>query len=158
MYIKKIYKSIGSFSLTGMIRYMAMRVAGKDVLIEGTCIQCGNCCRKISLRADSGWIRHIKDFERVCTNYPEYRRFVPEGKDKEGFIQFSCTWLTEHGTCRDYDNRLPICKTFPSKSLHFRGGILPSGCGYMIKSGTPFEKILKKELSRCDTKKTNTYS
>ncbi len=157
MGISKIYKNIGSFSLTGIIRYAAMLLTGKDVLIEGKCVQCGNCCRKISLRADSGWIRHIKDFERVCTRYPEYRRFVPEGKDKEGFVQFSCSWITQQGICRDYENRLSICKKFPSKSLHFCGGTLPPGCGYSLKTGVPFEKVLKKELKRCDTKKTNTH-
>lgn len=157
MSIKKIYKNIGSFSLTGLIRYLALLLAGKDVLIEGKCVQCGSCCRTISLRADSGWIRHIKDFERVCDNYPEYRRFISEGKDKEGFIQFSCSWLTEQGVCKDYENRLKICRKFPSKSLHFCGGTLPTGCGYNLKTGTPFDKVLKKELKHSERQKTNTH-
>lgn len=161
MVIRKIYEKACSFSLVGIIRYLTLLVTGKEVLIEGTCVQCGNCCRKISLRGDSGWIRHINDFERVCNSYPEYRRFLPEGKDKEGFIQFSCSWITEQGVCRDYENRLSICKKFPSKSLHFCGGTLPPGCGYILKTGTPFESVLKKELrketKRSDRKKTNTH-
>lgn len=141
---------MGSFSLLGIIRYFALLITGKDVLIEGQCVQCGSCCRKISLRSDNGWIRHSKDFERVCDNYPEYSRFIPEGKDKEGFIQFSCSWITSEGVCKDYENRLAICKKFPSKSLHFCGGGLPPECGYRLKTGTPFQKVLKKELKRCD--------
>ncbi len=78
----------------------------------------------------------------MVNDFPEYERFVVSGKDSQGFLQFSCTWLTEKGGCQNHDNRLPLCRKFPDKSLHFCGGMLPDGCGYSISEVKPFKKYL----------------
>ncbi len=87
-------------------------------------------------------MRSKKEFADMVKDFPEYERFVVSGKDNQGFLQFSCTWLTENGVCRHHKNRLVLCREFPDKSLHFCGGALPKGCGYLICEVRPFRKYL----------------
>jgi Fe-S-cluster containining protein len=119
-----------------------MQFMGKELLVTGSCHGCGNCCRKINLEGERGWLRSEKDFIAVLSDYPEYTRFSITGKDDQGFLQFSCTWVTDAGLCRDHENRLSLCTTFPDKSLHFCGGTLPFGCGFVINEVRPFSKYL----------------
>ena len=142
----KISQLLSLCSLMGVIRYLRMRVMGKEILITGSCHSCGNCCRKINLEGVRGWLRSEEDFYAVLAKYPEYERFKITGKDEQGFLQFSCTWLTNQGLCRDHENRLALCTNFPDKSLHFCGGKLPSGCGYSIVEVRPFDKYLEDEV------------
>lgn len=119
-----------------------MRVMGKELLVNGSCNCCGDCCRKINLEGERGWLRSEKDFLDVLQDYPEYERFVMTGKDEQGFLQFSCSWLNGEGHCRDHENRLALCTNFPDKSLHFCGGVLPPGCGFAINEVRPFSSYL----------------
>lgn len=137
---------LSSYSFLGLIRYLRMKCMGKELLVTGSCRSCGNCCRKINLEGQGGWLRSEDDFLAVVKDYPEYERFTLTGRDEQGFLQFSCTWLTDDGLCRDHKNRLPLCKNFPDKSLHFCGGALPPGCGYSIIEVRPFSKYLKEEV------------
>jgi len=138
----KISKLLSTYSFLGLIRYLRMRLMGKELLVTGSCHCCGNCCRKINLEGERGWLRLEKDFLKVLHDYPEYHRFVITGKDEQGFLQFSCTWLSDAGFCRDHENRLELCTNFPDKSLHFCGGKLPLGCGYAINEVRPFKSYL----------------
>ena len=138
---------LASYSFLGLIRYLRLQVLGRELLVIGNCRTCGDCCRKINLEGKRGWLRKKDDFLEVFTDYPEYERFQITGKDDQGFLQFSCTWLTEAGQCRDYQNRLDLCRNFPDKTLHFCGGVLPPKCGYMITEVRPFRKYLADELS-----------
>ena len=142
----KILQLLRTYSPMGLIRYLRMLMMGKELLITGSCHCCGNCCKKINLEGVNGWLRSEKDFYVVLHEYPEYERFQITGKDEQGFIQFSCTWLTDEGLCRDHTKRLALCKNFPDKSLHFCGGKLPSGCGYSINEVRPFDRYLKDEI------------
>lgn len=140
--MEKISKLLSTYSFLGLIRYLRMRVMGKEVLVTGSCQYCGNCCRKINLEGEGGWLRSEKKFLAVLQDYPEYQRFVITGKDDQGFLQFSCTWLADTGLCRDHKNRLALCTNFPDKGLHFCGGALPPGCGYAINEVRPFSSYL----------------
>ncbi|HIP82676.1 MAG TPA: hypothetical protein EYH19_03740, partial [Desulfocapsa sulfexigens] len=91
--MSKISQLLRLYSLMGVIRYLRMRVMGKEILITGSCHCCGNCCREINLEGVQGWLRSEKDFYTVLDEYPEYERFKITGKDEQGFLQFSCTWL-----------------------------------------------------------------
>ena len=142
----KISQLLLTYSPLGLIRYLRMLVMGKELLITGSCHCCGNCCKKINLEGVRGWLRSEKEFFEVLQDYPEYERFKITGKDDQGFIQFSCTWLTDEGLCRDHTKRLALCMNFPDKSLHFCGGKLPSGCGYSIVEVRPFDKYLEDEV------------
>jgi hypothetical protein len=142
----KITQLLSMYSLMGLIRHLRMRIFGKELLITGNCHCCGNCCRKINLEGVGGWLRSEKEYHAVLDEYPEYERFQITGKDDQGFLQFSCTWLTDQNLCRDHDNRLPLCTNFPDKSLYFCGGTLPPGCGYTIVEVRAFDKYLEDEV------------
>ncbi len=142
----KISQLLCTYSPMGLIRYLRMRVMGKELLITGSCHCCGNCCKKINLEGVRGWLRSEKEFFEVLHDYPEYERFQITGKDEQGFLQFSCTWLTDQGLCSDHTKRLALCMNFPDKSLHFCGGKLPPGCGYSIDEVRPFDRYLEDEV------------
>ena len=144
--MSKISQLLCTYSPLGLIRYLRILVMGKELLITGSCHCCGNCCKKINLEGVRGWLRSEKEFFEVLQDYPEYGRFKITGKDDQGFIQFSCTWLTDQGLCRDHTKRLPLCMNFPDKSLHFCGGKLPAACGYSIDEVRPFDKYLENEV------------
>jgi len=144
----KILQLLSSCSFTGLIRYLHMRLRGKELLVTGSCSNCGSCCRKINLEGHRGWLRHEQDFYAVAADYPEYQRFQITGKDEQGFLRFSCSWLTPEGFCKDHGERLDLCRNFPDKSLRFCGGTLPAGCGYLIQEVRPFSKYLADEESK----------
>lgn len=142
----RIFQLLSSYSFLGLIRYLRMKCMGKEVLVIGSCLSCGRCCRKINLEGRGGWLRSNDDFLAVLKDYPEYERFTLTGRDQQGFLQFSCTWLTEDGLCRDHENRLPLCESFPDKNLYFCGGALPDKCGFSIREVRPFSKYLEEEV------------
>lgn len=142
----RISQLLRTCSPMGLIRYLRMLLMGRELLITGSCHCCGNCCKKINLEGVGGWLRSERDFYEVLREHPEYERFQVIGKDAQGFVQFSCTWLTTEGLCRDHTKRLALCMNFPDKSLHFCGGQLPAGCGYSIDEVRPFDKYLEDEV------------
>jgi uncharacterized protein len=137
-----------SFSLAGICKYFSLKLRRKSILVRGSCRGCGSCCKNICLDGWSGWLRSERVFKNLVKKYPEYGRFEVIGTDSQGFILFSCTWCTPRGTCRDYDNRLPLCANFPESSLVFTGGRLPVNCGYRFTEVVPFATILRQELSK----------
>jgi len=143
-----IRQLLSSYSLLGLIRYLRMRLMGKELMVVGNCRNCGSCCRKINLEGQNGWLRRREDFFTVAADYPEYNRFQITGKDDQGFLQFSCSWLTKEGLCREHSKRLDLCRNFPDKSLHFCGGALPPTCGYSLQEVRPFEKYLSDEINK----------
>lgn len=139
-----------TYSLFGLLYAIWLRIRGRELYLGGHCTSCGRCCRKLSLTGLDGWIRNEKEFEKVVAISPGFERFQISGRDEQGFLIFSCSWHTPEGYCGDYENRLPLCKNFPEKSLKFCGGGLPPGCGYYFKEVVPFAKILKNERGRQD--------
>lgn len=93
-------------------------------------------------------MRNELEFLRIIEKVPEYDRFVITGKDYLGYLLFRCTKLNELQKCSCYDERLHICKNFPDKTLFFTGGRLPKNCGYTMKTGPSFKKIIGKEMRR----------
>lgn len=146
----KIYQQLASYSLLGLIRFFRMRCMGKELLVTGSCRSCGSCCRKINLEGPRGWLRSEQYFYEVLNDCPEYERFIITGKDEQGFLQFSCSWLNDNGFCKDHEQRLSLCRNFPDKSLHFCGGTLPSGCGYQISEVRPFKDYLAEVEKKSD--------
>jgi hypothetical protein len=155
---KNLYSSLTRFkrySLFGLFRYLRLKMRGREVVRGGRCLLCGRCCQRISLEAGGRWLRRETDFKRVVKRNPEYSRFIPVGRDGQGFLLFSCSWYQpEGGICGGYEKRLPICSNFPDIELYLTGGDLPSGCGYNFEEIVPFSSILKKELEAEQRKKT----
>jgi len=144
----RLVKELRSFSLFGIFRYLYLKVRGKSILVTGSCRGCGSCCSSISLEGRTGWLRLEKEFAEIVADYPEYDRFEIIGKDRQGFLLFRCNWRASEGGCKDYDNRLPLCRKFPESSLVFAGGRLPARCGYRFSEVVPFGKILRRELNK----------
>lgn len=131
------------FTLLGLFRYLYLQMTGKSILVTGSCCGCGMCCRNIALEGGYGWLRSEKEFQKIVQNYPEYERFVPNGRDPQGVLLFSCSWQTPQNICRDYDDRLALCRRFPESTLFFADGQLPPTCGYKFSIVVPFKKLLK---------------
>lgn len=151
---KSLYSSLARlkrYSLLGWFRWFRLKMQGKAVVIEGSCLMCGRCCRRVSLEAGGRWLRNEADFRRVLKRNPEYGRFKPVDRDSQGFLLFSCSWYQpEGGICSDHENRLPVCRNFPDKDLYFTGGEVSEGCGYRFREVVPFASILHTEMTADD--------
>lgn len=141
-------EKLRNVSLVGFLRYIRLKLSGKTILATGSCNGCGTCCKSISLESKGGWVRSEKKFERIVEDFPQYSRFEIIGRDEQGFLLFNCNWVTHEGICRDYENRLPLCRAFPETSLVFAGGKLPQNCGYHFSEVVPFNKILSREMKK----------
>lgn len=145
--LNQFFRAARSYSLVGLLFAISLKARGKKILITGTCRACGSCCMRISLEGPGGWLRSEKIFIEMVKRNPPLRRFEILGRDSQGFLIFSCNWSSNDGLCKDYENRLDLCKNFPDKSLLFSGGKLPDGCGYSFSQVTSFEKILSQTLA-----------
>ncbi|MBF0452573.1 MAG: YkgJ family cysteine cluster protein, partial [Candidatus Magnetomorum sp.] len=99
------------------------RPAKKIVIIKGSCRQCGNCCSHINICEEGKWVSKPRHFKKIVAETPEYSRFKILGKNDNGTLNFNCTWLNENGTCKDYTNRLDICRDFPDNMAIMNKGI-----------------------------------
>lgn len=146
--IAQLFTKVRCYSFPGILHSIFLHLRGKSILVTGNCRQCGSCCRSISLEGRCGWLRSEKAFREIVEDYPEYGRFVLIGRDNDGFLLFSCSWLNGEGGCRDYESRLPLCRKFPERSLVFAGGRLPPNCSYGFAEVVPFKKILDAAIRR----------
>lgn len=126
----------------GMFRYLKMKLLGRQVIVRGACKNCGACCRKMSLHIGGSWIRSVRRFRKLVKEDPDYGRFEITGRDSNGYLEFRCNWLQPDGTCRDHENRLGICRTYPDEELYFVNGKLIKGCGYIFEEVPDFERLL----------------
>lgn len=144
--MKRLHKAAQSFSLAGFLYFLFLKLRRREPLVVGSCHGCGECCRNLSLHDGHGWLWRRNDFLHLVAEEPEFSRFEITETDAQGFLVFRCTLCSPEGLCKEYENRLPLCRNFPEKSLQFCGGKLPSGCGYSFQEVIPFAKVLKKEL------------
>jgi uncharacterized protein len=134
------------FTISGFFRFLKLKLMRREILISGGCRRCGACCRKVSLDIGGSWVKSESQYRKLVSDNPDYERFTITGRDPQGHLEFTCSWLQEEGSCRDYENRLKICDGFPDKRIFFMNGSLPGDCGYSIREGTPFEKVLEREV------------
>lgn len=153
--LKSVILHLRTFTLQGFFCWLSMKLNRKEVLVTGACLGCGTCCRSVSLEGTKGWIRSKQDFLDIVNKYPEYNRFSIVDKDSNGFLLFRCSWCTPEGHCKDHENRLPLCKNFPDKSLVFSGGQLPAHCGYTFNAVVPFKKVFDQELEKNNETSSN---
>lgn len=140
------------FTLPGLIYYLKLRLQNRKIVRVGSCLQCGNCCRSICLEDSSGWLTSEKKFNKILDELPEYSRFEICGRDRAGYLLFTCSWCNEEGHCSDYDNRLTLCRKYPETSLTFAGGTIPEHCGYRLVETADFQRLLKKEIGKRNEK------
>ena len=154
--ISKHIQNLKDFTMWGFVKYITLKWRNKEILIGGSCHQCGACCRSLSLDDGNGWIRNKKDFEAVVEENPQYRCFEIIGKDNIEFLLFRCTLISVEGKCENYQKRFQFCRDFPDRNLPFCGGKLPTGCGYSFQSVVPFAKILKETIDNANEKDPHT--
>jgi uncharacterized protein len=136
------------FTFVGLLRWLRLCATGKQVIIEGHCIQCGVCCRELNLSRKSHWIRSKAEFARLAADLPEYKRFRHIGYSLTGLMKFDCECLSKEGYCSDYENRPDFCASYPEPDLYFMGGEIPPLCGFRFSIVPSFGRILSREIKR----------
>jgi len=131
----------------GFFRRFRSFVLGRDVEIVGQCNLCGNCCHDILLR-DGAWIKKQRQFDKLCKQQPKHERFEHIGKDHHGHWLFRCTLQQKDGMCSCYEDRLPLCKGYPSKSLYYKGGRIGTDCGFRFKAVTFRDVLMRRKRLR----------
>lgn len=137
--------------LSALRRRLRDILPGRTIMVYGSCRQCGRCCRGMSLVFEGARVKSARQFKKLVKRKPDYGRFFIDGRDARGFPEFSCSWLTPEGACRDHENRLDICSGFPTKTMYYLGGEIPPGCGYRFVSKGKFEAALKKAKKNKNT-------
>jgi len=144
--IMSLIKNFKSF-----FTFIKLKIKGEEPIRAGQCYQCGKCCQAFRVKSENKWIKSKKQFETLVKKKPEYSRlFITDTID--GYLDFSCSWLSPEGKCKDHENRLGICREYPTTGRFYTGKKLPDYCGYSINAGVPFEKVLKKKLKHCKKK------
>ncbi|MDK2957951.1 MAG: uncharacterized protein PWQ57_3449 [Desulfovibrionales bacterium] len=139
--MKKIFSALARCG-----RRLLRFLGGWRLHISGACRRCGSCCRGIYLVEHGRVLKSVKQFEECLEENPEFERLRITDQDEDGALLFSCDWLTPQGTCKDYKNRLDLCRKFPSPAMQRRGYTLPKECGYRFVYAKPFERALRKAL------------
>lgn len=143
-------------------RRLLCLITGRKPRVEGHCLQCGRCCREIVICDSGHWIRTQRQFHALLQDSPGYERMEPVGRDDDGRITFSCSWLGRNGSCLHYEDRLPLCRDHPGPILWLRGVDLPRTCGYRLTGPSlfgfmrrerplntvPFRDVLEQERAR----------
>lgn len=154
------------FSLRGFGRWVRAGLLRDKVHRTGHCLMCGKCCKSIMLSDEGKWLRNRRDLKALIKKEPEYARFRITGNTTCGRLLFTCSLLGEDNLCGDHENRLFVCREYPTIALYFEGGDTGTTCGYSIKATTfrglfgkkretppagAFTKVLKSEIRRSDT-------
>jgi len=134
MTIRKLLDTIKVFYYEFRSYFVVQKTAYK---IEGECIKCGKCC-KYMYSFDTYSENEFKIMQRI---YPKYRRFKIIGKDEKENLIFACRFVSENGLCKDYENRLNMCRSYPAKKIYYNGK-LHDGCGYKVLAEKKFNDFL----------------
>ncbi|MBD3393175.1 MAG: hypothetical protein GF418_13690 [Chitinivibrionales bacterium] len=135
-------------TIVSVIRRFRLKLSKKAVVRTGACNRCGGCCRSMTLVFRDKPITSPERFDLMVREHPEFERLVPNGRTTRGELLFACTWLEHNNTCRDYENRLAVCRDYPGTDMYLSGaGALP-GCGYRFVFARPFCDILEEKIAR----------
>jgi hypothetical protein len=150
----------------GLFRRFRSRVLRREVEIVGQCKLCGRCCQDILLGECGKWLTSKRKFSEICERDSRYNRFRITGRDESGRLVFSCSEMGADNFCTCYETRLPLCKSYPAKSLYYQGGSLRPDCGFSFKAMTfrdiymrrkrgrisPFSEVLRQEQEQAGKK------
>jgi Fe-S-cluster containining protein len=133
----------GLRTFTGLLRRVRAWVLRSEVRVVGQCQLCGVCCQDILLRDRGRWLKSEGAFRKLCDREPGHERFEITGRDDWGHLVFRCTLQGEDNLCSAYEDRLPLCRNYPSKSLYYQGGWLRQDCGFSFKATTFRDMIMR---------------
>lgn len=151
---------------TGIFRRCRAFILRREVEVVGQCKSCGECCKGILLNDRKRWIKKERHFRQLCEKEPEHERFVVTERSEEGHLVFNCSKQGKDNFCTCYEDRLPLCRNYPSKSIYYQGGWIRPGCGYSFKAFKfrdvfmrrkrgripKFADVLQQELKQSDNK------
>lgn len=138
--------------LKKVYRKLSLALARRELILEGMCRQCGSCCRGLVLRRNGRGLVSEGAFRELVREAPEYGRFRIEDRDDDGLLVFSCSRLAEDGSCTDYANRPEVCRSYPHKTIYWRGDNTPAHCGFRFVVRRRFGPALARELKRLEKK------
>ncbi|QJB55831.1 YkgJ family cysteine cluster protein [Pseudodesulfovibrio sp. zrk46] len=152
---------------TGMFRSLRTFILRREVEIVGQCHMCGKCCQDIVIQDQGNWLTSKRKFKKICEQEPEYERFRILGRDGKGHLLFGCKLQNEDGTCSCHEDRLSLCRNYPSKSIYYQGAWIEPECGYRFKSikfrdvftrkkplrAPRFSKVLDQEIEQAEKKR-----
>jgi len=138
------FSRLVKFTPSGLLKWLKLKITGRELIVAGECRMCGRCCRHLNLSYKDRWIRKESDFDQLVEKYPEYDRFHITGKTPAGLLIFRCDRVTDEGRCGDHAGRPDICRDYPEPDLPFSGGELLDHCGYYFKAVPSFKKQLDK--------------
>ncbi len=133
---------------TGLFRRFRTFVLKREVEIIGQCRLCGNCCHDILLHDGGRFIKREKQFKKLCKGNSAFTRFRIIKPDDEGLLTFSCSFQDKNNICTSYEDRLSLCKEYPSKGFYYRGGGLGTDCGFSYKAVTFRDIYMRRRRSR----------
>lgn len=150
---KKEFSTVLRYTPQGILKWIRLKILGREIVVEGACLQCGRCCRRLNLSYRDRWLRDEKDFEEMFLAHEEYTRFRITDRTDDGLLVFECDKISEHGLCLDHENRPALCSEYPLTELVFTGAELLDHCGYRFVEAPSFRKALvraKKAAEKCD--------
>jgi len=119
--------------LDNMLTNLAKKMFGTRWHLQGSCRQCGNCCKRIILtmtpaqsrsplfrKIATGWILWLFDF------------ILLEVNEAENYLAFTCRHLRADGKCGNYFWRPNICRNYPLVDYFNEPKFLP-GCGFSAR-------------------------
>ena len=138
----------GLRTFTGLMRRLRALILRSEVKVLGQCNICGECCHDILLHDRGRWLKSERAFRKLCERKPGHERFEITGRDDWGHLVFRCTLQGADNFCTCYEDRLPVCRTYPSKSLYYQGGWLRQDCGFSFKATTFRDIIMRSRRGR----------
>jgi len=113
--------------------------------VAGGCQNTGNCCRNLVLVKKGEVLKHIKDFEKLKTRQPIYKRFMPIMSSANRIRFFSCSSLSTTNRCHHYETRPKFCRNYPL-SAFIQSDCIPLKCGYNVQRKQFLPVIKNKQL------------
>ena len=116
---------------------------------QSLCLMCGKCCRVVTTAtpheelialADKG-DEYAKEFLTIFEPYPSINaareidtatvdnilmHMTNDQKQTDNITFYHCKYLQDNNMCGRYENRMTLCKHFPSSPW----AIVPPGCGF----------------------------
>jgi len=115
--------------------------------LTGKCRQCGNCCKRILLKATPGQMAS-RLFRTIAISWIEWIfefRLIDVDAER-GYLAFSCVNQNPDGTCGNYFWRPNVCRNFPLVP-YFEEPVFLPGCGFSSKL---YDNIFKRLSIRKD--------
>lgn len=127
------------------IRWFIRQLPGMQYKRIGSCQQCGECCRTITLKFPDKLITRETEFVFLKTRMSRFESFFISGRADNGVLLFTCKFLKDN-KCSIHWFRSVFCRAYPHFSHKFikMGGQPLPGCGFGYKPIVTFSEVFEK--------------